>query len=329
MPLGMIAEGAANAILGLGLGSINDHRQRKQQRKLQEIQIEGQKEMTDYNMSKQLEMWKNTSYGAQKAEMEKAGLNPGLMYGMGGGGGVTTGTASGSVSGGQAPHGGGEGMGMMMMTLQKGLIEAQIRKTEAETDAVREGIPNISKTGANIEASTANLLQGVENAKAQKLLTDAQRAITDIQTKFLGRTYDARIEEIDRTVEKLTQEAKGLNIHNASEQATIDTKVAAQKAELAGLYARNELMRAQTDAAKSGVELNDATMKKIEAEIVNIGRMATVAERQVAVAELKQKTEANNPGLWNVIGGGIQRTVNWLDRVLPNNIPAGGLQNPK
>ena len=43
--------------------------------------------------------------------MEKAGLNPGLIYGMSGGGATTTGSGSGaSTTQGHAPVGGGEAL---------------------------------------------------------------------------------------------------------------------------------------------------------------------------------------------------------------------------
>jgi len=53
----------------------------------------------------------------QMAELEKAGLNPALLYGMGGGGGQSTSVNTGSVSGGSAPTGGREVQDMISMGL--------------------------------------------------------------------------------------------------------------------------------------------------------------------------------------------------------------------
>jgi len=100
--------GLAGTIFGLTMENHNDNRQLQQQTELQNLQIRGQKELTDYNMQKQLEMWKNTSYGAQMEQLKKAGLNPALIYGMGGGGGQTTGNSSSSVSGATAQQNPGE-----------------------------------------------------------------------------------------------------------------------------------------------------------------------------------------------------------------------------
>ena len=92
--LGMqAASQAASGLIGTGMGLLleghNDRRQLRQQEKLQNLEIKGSKELTDYNAAKQLEMWKATNYPAQIEQMKLAGLNPALAYGMGGGGGVT------------------------------------------------------------------------------------------------------------------------------------------------------------------------------------------------------------------------------------------------
>lgn len=133
--LGMqAATGAVGGLMGLGLGGMQDRRQYKQQEKMQKLQIQGQKELTDYNAMKQLQMWKDTSYGAQKEQMKLAGINPALMYGMGGGGGQSSNVNSGSVSGGGGPSTGGEMQGMMGMAMQMALLKAQKDNIEQDTD---------------------------------------------------------------------------------------------------------------------------------------------------------------------------------------------------
>ena len=78
-----LATDAAGKALGIAFSPIENAIQYKQQEKLQGLQIKGSKELTDYNTAKQMEMWRNTNYSSQRAEMIKAGLNPALMYGMG------------------------------------------------------------------------------------------------------------------------------------------------------------------------------------------------------------------------------------------------------
>ena len=187
-----IGSQAAGAGMGMILGGWNDKRQLKQQGKLQELQIAGQKEMSDYNYAKQLQMWHDTNYDAQRKELEKAGLNPALMYGMGGGGGTTTGSGGGNVQGGSAPQGGGEIQGMMgmgmqlpMIMAQKELVEAQTKKTEAE---------EIKTKGAdteNVNADTAN-----------KIL---QAVVTDYTGREAKETFE-KVKHPNRSIEAKTYE---------------------------------------------------------------------------------------------------------------------------
>ena len=44
----------------------------------------------DAEYKRNLQMWKDTNFGAQRNEMEKAGLSVGLMYGNGGGSAAST-----------------------------------------------------------------------------------------------------------------------------------------------------------------------------------------------------------------------------------------------
>ena len=82
-------------------------------------------------MKKQLEMWEATGYEAQKKQIEKAGLNPGILYGGSGAGGQTTNIAQGTVGMGAAPSAGGENIQVMGMMAQIALVDAQRKKIEA------------------------------------------------------------------------------------------------------------------------------------------------------------------------------------------------------
>lgn len=146
-----VGQQAAGGVLGAGLGLMleghNDRRQLEQQRKLAGMQaaaeIQVGKAMGDYNLKNAKDMWEYTGYGGQKRQIEEAGLNSALMYGMKGGGGITTGptTGAGSITGGNAPTGGGEAIGVMGMGMQIGLMRAQKELLEAQRDAVKSEIP--------------------------------------------------------------------------------------------------------------------------------------------------------------------------------------------
>ena len=101
-----------------------------------------------------MKMWEDTNYSAQLAQMKKAGLNVGLMYGMGGGGGTTASIQAGNVSGGNSASGSGEiGMGIQM-GMQMALLKAQKENIEADTQLKQKeaGYTGGAKT-AETEAS--------------------------------------------------------------------------------------------------------------------------------------------------------------------------------
>ena len=131
---------ALGGVMGLALGGINDKRQMKQQERLQQLQIAGQKEMGIFNREQQMKLWEDTNYKAQVEQMKKAGLSVSNMYGGGGAGGATAAATSGSVSGGTAAGTTNEamaGMGLMLqnqnLAAQRDLIKAQTNNIDADT----------------------------------------------------------------------------------------------------------------------------------------------------------------------------------------------------
>ena len=124
-----------------------------QQRKLQELQIQGNKNMLDYSSMKQREMWDYTNYSNQRKHMEEAGLNPAMMYGMSGGGGTTVGNPSGSVNGGTASTDSqlraneiaSQGMALQLAKLQSEIKvnESIANKNNAESQTTNESRPAI------------------------------------------------------------------------------------------------------------------------------------------------------------------------------------------
>lgn len=251
--VGQAAEGA----LGLVLGGINDQRQIKQQQRLQELQIAGQKEMTDYSYAKQLQMWKDTNYSAQMEQLIKAGLNPGLIYGMGGGGGATTGGGSGQVTGATAPTGGKEaqelmGMGIQAQLLksQRDLITAQKENVEADTANKQAENPNIPKQGQVLEAQAANLTQGIENQKAQQKYTEAQTDLAEIQKDIQGSEINDMKAVIKYGMRKLYSEMLSSEITANVDKETQISKIKQAQATLAMTAMETYLKSTQAQGIK-------------------------------------------------------------------------------
>ena len=155
-----IASGAGNLIFG--------EFQQKQA-------LRGQQKALAQQNAAAMDIWEKTNYKAQMGQLEKAGLNPGLIYGMGGAGG-TLGGASGSVNSGTNQI---QGMGI------QGAMQLALMKAQKE----------------NIEADTANKLAGKGKTEAEtpgaaaRSTMEAQEAeIRKQWNKVLNETYGSELE---------------------------------------------------------------------------------------------------------------------------------------
>lgn len=258
-----LGQQAATGALGMGMGLLleghNDRRQIKQQQKLQDMQIAGQKDMTRFNMAQQYDMWLKTNYGAQKEQMTKAGLNPGLLYGMSGGGGTTTGSAGGAVGGAQAPSGGREmidSMGIQMQAAQLSLLDAQRKNIEADTQNKLGDAANKPLVGKNLNADTENKL--------------VQNELLMVQSEIAGKTQNMQIAMVNTALRKITAEMHMQETQQKITAETADTTIEKAKRDLAQTVAITELTRAQKVATDKGIQKTVEEIEKIKQEVQNM-----------------------------------------------------------
>lgn len=145
---------AGTGVVGSVIGAldIGGNRRRKkqieQQQKLTDQQVAANKELANHGMGISKEMFEYTGYGAQRRQMEEAGLNPALMYGHAGAGGSTASAGAGNAGAGQASD---EASQKMAATQQQGMAlqmaklssevainKAQARKLDAEAGNLDE-----------------------------------------------------------------------------------------------------------------------------------------------------------------------------------------------
>lgn len=292
-------------VMGIAMGAINDKRQLRQQEKLQELQMKGQRSMIDYQKLRDLEFWKNTSYPAQKELMEKAGLNPALMYGMGGGGGQSIGGSAPGVTQGHAPSGGGEIQAAMGMQLQNAMLQAQISNINADTKVKEGEAANKGIQGKQIEATIENLTAGTENTRAQTRLTNVQTGVQEIEYSIKADTYEDTEKLIKQTARQAEIAADILANDKTISNETVVTKISTMRANLMLLQTENELK-------KSGIKLNEQQIDKLKADIaqgwtsLNIQQQNAISQRIMADAS-KQNADTNvrqflqgvNKDLWD------------------------------
>ena len=308
--LGMIGaglvSGAANAAGGAMMGQVfagmNDRRQIRQQRKLQALQLEGNKQMMDWQQQKEMEMWRSTSYGAQKEQMEKAGLNPALMYGMSGGGGTTTGGGSGQVSGGNAPVGGGEiMMGLQLATQQAQikLMEAQAVKTEAEAQKIQGVDTELTRT------QTESLTQGISNQRAVETLTKVQSNLAKLDEQIKGDTVESVIKQIKWASELMRQQLDMAATEAQLNREQREDKVKLLKAQIVSIGLGQLLTGAQIQNTNTDTKLKAEQILKTDQDRRAVAQQIMMGWEALSVqqklARIKEMTGAEETPASNIM----------------------------
>ena len=101
----------------------------------------------DAEYKRNLQIWKDTNFGAQRAEMEDAGLSVGLMYGSGGG-------QAASTAGGDGMQPSGPKMNPVEAALQQESMGLQLKQIEAQN--------RLANAQATKTIAEANKIAGVD-----------------------------------------------------------------------------------------------------------------------------------------------------------------------
>lgn len=246
-----------------------DARQLTQQKKLQDIGIEGSKEMTDYQKMKELEQWKATGYVGQKEQLEKAGLNAGLLYGMGGSGGSTTGGGAVNVGSGSAADAASSSQANTAAQRQQmdiAMQMAQMENLKANTEKTKAEATNIAPEG----------IQG-KNTIADTAVKEATAEIQKIAARVANETEDSAARQI---------------IMAANEQAE-KAREQFNKAQIAEETQRDEINRIKSEALGAAIQ-NMATkqgMKLSEAQITNMKESIKLGWKELEQGAQKIATE--------------------------------------
>lgn len=307
-----MGQAAGGGILGLMLGGLANKQQFNQAERLQGLQIKGQQQMADYNLQKQLELWNATNYKAQMEQLEKAGLNPGLIYGMSGGGGTTAAASPGQVTG-QAAHK-SDVMGIAMSAAQMGLLKAQKKNIEADTankQAQTSAVPaQIEKT----QTETKSINQGINNQQAQEVLTKLQARNQEIENEIKNYSKGTIEDILVLQASKLEKEISILTT-----QGMLDKQTANVKTDL--LFAQLVKTGIETQAIKSNIEVNSAQIEKWANDIAQGWSSLDIKGKELKLQTIKTEIEQAKPGLWNVIGGTLQRYAQEVNRQLYGEKP--------
>lgn len=294
---GAATSGLAGAVTG-GIGSIvsgglgllgglfkrNNNGLKNQQKLMQqawEYEKEGMglqynygQQAADAEYRRNLQMWKDTNFGAQRDEMEKANLSVGLMYGNGGG--SATSTAGGTATQPNAPKTNPVEVALQQesMGLQLKQIEAQNRLANAEatkTIAEANKIAGVDTKGQElqnkwqeIENRIQTSRESIEQSNMKAAAANADKAVEDWKMAVLDREYLDKTQE-DRVTRLVSEIAKIQKEGSLAESATDVNYQTARKIEkeIENFYYEMITRRMSAEAAK---ETAENMLKKIENE---------------------------------------------------------------
>lgn len=266
--------GMAAPIVGRAFADSDDRRQLKQQKALNAQQVESQKEMAQYNHGMQLDMWEKTGYGAQKKQMEDAGLNSALLYGGGGGGGQTAGGMGGSgASGGSAADAAStsnantaKGMAMMqsaMMAAQVDNLKANTEKTKVDT-AKTAGVDTENIKAQIGLTNTANRLKTIEANVAESTYQETVERVMAESSKAMN---DAAIGAVDASVARLTKDERIEQIKQSLNQTIETIKNAKKQGNL--MEAETVVKKFEADLTKQGIAPGSPWFVKILSNLLD------------------------------------------------------------
>lgn len=264
------------SIFGAGLnaamssGTANE--QWGNQLRLMDIQNRYNEQMAKNNQQRNKDLWDYTNYENQKQHIKNAGLNPALMYGMGGGGGVSASGAQGqgvtqptdrSVEMGLKQQ--GLGLQLASIASQVDLNKSQAEKNKAEADKIAGVDTDMQK------ATIDNLIAQTSNEKVKKGLILGQIRVADAEEELKRNMADWTKDKADETrwnikslqkgIDKLVEEINGMKLDNELKERTIDNKVKESSLTLQNLMAEILLKGSQK-------KVNEEQAKAIPAQIL-------------------------------------------------------------
>lgn len=266
---GILAQGAG-ALLGGMLGGNSRKNDAKYAMGMSRHNMSMNQQMANYMQKLQMKTWNETNYDAQVKQMQKAGLNPALMYGQGGGSGGSTQSAGGSVQGGQnpnQPHMMGIGMQTAVQALKAKsdieLSKAQTRKLDADAENVE--IDNVTKDrigqDADIMEGQNRYSKAVQDARALygQLKDDDANSLDTRHMQNVGN--EAVIKEVEAQLAKETKKDVKDTIAQNLINLRIDEEVKQQGINLSKEQERRLYHQIITDYINAGMKGLDTIVK--------------------------------------------------------------------
>lgn len=256
----------------------------------------------DAEYKRNLQMWKDTNFGAQRAEMEDAGLSVGLMYGNGGG-------SAASTSGGSATQPSAPNTNPVEVALQQESMGLQLKQIEAQN--------RLANAQAAKNIAEANKIAGVDT-KGQELQNKWQEIENRIQTSR-ENIEQSNMKQAAANADKAVEEWKISVLERKYLDEVQEERVTLLVSEIAKIQKEGSL-------AASATDINYHTARKVEKEVENFyyemitRRMSAEAAKESAENMLKKIENeyklGSDQNLREWIYGGVDRINGILEAIV-------------
>lgn len=324
----MLTGGIVNGIMGLFGGSNNaEQRQYQHEKEMMALQnkyntqaaaqsMEYAKTMNQINFEQQNKMFDKqaewNSAKSQKERLQEAGLNPALMYGIGGEGGSSV--SSGGGTGSEVQGVGNPGTQAVMMGLQAKSIESQIALNNAQASKINAETEKTEKESTKVEAETDSVWSGIELLKARTSSEKAKIKLTNMQTELTEAMREeswsnwekarAGIAEIAKIMERLDKEIEGMGLDN-------EIKNKSKESIIGNYFADLKLKGQQIIESISKVKLNERQVNVFNERINDI--KSTITNRDMTEETRRRAIDTEvNYMLYKMDLEGQQNVREWI-----------------
>lgn len=306
----LLTGGIVNGVMGLFGGSNKaEQRQYQHEKEMMALQnkyntqaaarsMEYAKTMNRINFEEQNQMFDKqaewNSAKSQKERLQEAGLNPALMYGIGGEGGSSV--SSGGGTGAEVQGVGNSGTQAVMMGLQAKSIESQIALNNAQASKINAETEKTEKETEKTGAETQGVWSGIELLKAKTSSEEAKTKLTNMQTELTEAMREeswsnwekarAGVAEISRIMEKLDKEIEGMGFDN-------EIKNRSKEAIIGNYFADLKVKGQQIIESNSKVKLNERQINVFDETINDIKSIVTNRDMTEEARRKSIDTEIN------------------------------------
>jgi hypothetical protein len=223
-PVGGVVGGALGLMSGLFGGGKSEADKQREQREAEErswgyakqgmgLQYQLNEQAADNMYKRNMQMWDDTNYEAQREHMENAGLSVGLMYGNGGG-------MQASTSGGQQQGVSGPGSDPVSAALQKEALGLQLEQIKSQN------MLNYSQAAKN--NAEAKKISGVDTKESESRteLNETNQKLINSEIEINSANITKLVAEGQIAMQQYNQELNNTEISNETKKATIERATA-------------------------------------------------------------------------------------------------------